>query len=62
MGFDFKNPMFWLKIIKFIIELILEGTSVNNAVSMASTKFGVSESDIWKYGGDKIRKAERKIK
>ena len=41
----------WLKIIKFIIELILAGKSKEAAVAAASAKFGVSESDIWKRGG-----------
>lgn len=41
----------WLRIIKFIIELMLDGQSKASAVAAASAKFGVSESDIWKKGG-----------
>lgn len=44
--------MDWLKIIYYILKLILEdGVSKNEAVSLASKKFGVSESSIWKRGG-----------
>lgn len=45
------NPVFWLKVIAYIIQLIIEGMPKSQAVSMASAKFGVSESEIWKHGG-----------
>lgn len=45
------NPVLWLKVIAYIIQLILEGMSKSVAVSMASAKFGISESKIWKHGG-----------
>lgn len=41
----------WTEIIKFIIIIILKGTSKADAVKKAAAKFGVSESDIWKRGG-----------
>ncbi len=44
--------MDWLAIIRFILWIILtEGVSKEEAVSLASKKFGVSESSIWKHGG-----------
>lgn len=48
---DLKDPIFWLKIIRFIIDLIIGGASKEEAVAKASAKFGVSESDIWSHGG-----------
>lgn len=41
----------WTEIIKFILWIILKGGTKAEAVSKASAKFGVSESDIWKRGG-----------
>lgn len=41
----------WVEIIAYIIKKILEGKSKKDAVQKAASKFGVSESDIWKRGG-----------
>ena len=42
----------WAKVIAYIIWLLLTGgKSKSEAVSMAASKFGVSESDIWSHGG-----------
>lgn len=38
--------MIWLKIVKFILELIEEGMSKSQAILIARSKFGVSISDI----------------
>lgn len=46
-----NDAKFWLKVIKFIIELILEGNSKKEAVRLASIKFGISEEKIWEHGG-----------
>ena len=46
-----KDPVFWLRVIKFIIELVLSGVNKNEAVSAASIKFGIPKSDIWNHGG-----------
>lgn len=44
--------MDWLPIIRFILWIIFtEGVSKEETVSLASKKFGVSESSIWKRGG-----------
>jgi uncharacterized protein YoaH (UPF0181 family) len=45
------SPVDWLKIIAYILKLIIEGMSKGTAVAMAASKFGVSESEIWKHGG-----------
>ena len=42
----------WLKIIAYILWIIATGgKSKAEAVSMAASKFGVSESAIWSHGG-----------
>lgn len=41
----------WLRIISEVLKLISEGLSKGEAVSATALKFGVSEDDIWKYGG-----------
>lgn len=41
----------WVELIIWIIKIIAGGASKASAVSQASIKFGVSESDIWKRGG-----------
>lgn len=43
-----------LKIVKVIIEIILQGGSEASAISQAASKFGLSESEvaeIWKKHG-----------
>lgn len=45
------SPVDWLKIIAYILKIIIEGIPKGDAVSMASAKFGVSKSEIWKHGG-----------
>lgn len=37
----------WTIIIAFILRLIAEGIDPNEAVNRASSKYGVSASDIW---------------
>ncbi|MGG3957039.1 hypothetical protein ABEV15_10600 [Bhargavaea massiliensis] len=44
-----KDKTFWLKVIKFIIELILEGKSKDKAFAEASRKFAVSIDEIKKH-------------
>jgi hypothetical protein len=41
----------WLEIIAWILKKIAEGMPRSEAVSLASSRFGVSTSDIWKKGG-----------
>ena len=41
----------WGKILAYILWLILTGKAKAEAVSMAASKFGVSESAIWSHGG-----------
>lgn len=41
----------WIKIILFILKLLAEGMSEENAVGAASVKFGVSTDRIWRHGG-----------
>lgn len=41
-----KDDM-WTIIIAFILRLRSEGTDQSEAVNRASSKYGVSESDIW---------------
>ena len=45
------NPMLIIKIIAYILKIISEGATRAEAVNMASSKFGISESDIWGIGG-----------
>lgn len=41
----------WLEIIAWILKKMAEGMPKSEAVSLASARFGVSISDIWKKGG-----------
>lgn len=41
----------WLRIIAKILELIAEGMSKSQAVSIVADKFHVSANEIWKHGG-----------
>ncbi len=41
----------WIELIILILKIIAGGASKASAVSQASVKFGVSESEIWKRGG-----------
>jgi len=43
--------MIWIRILLYILYLIARGISKQEAVSIASRDFGVSESEIWKRGG-----------
>lgn len=45
------NPIIILKIIAYILLLMSQGNTRENAVSSASAKFNVSKEDIWKLGG-----------
>ena len=50
-----KDGEFWLKVLKFIIELILEkGKSKGQALTAAAAHFGIAESLIKKKVGSKI--------
>lgn len=40
----------WVIIIAKILELIAEGMSKPQAVSIVASMFNVSKSDIWKHG------------
>ena len=41
----------WIKIILEVIKLIAEGMSKADAVGSVASRFGVSESEIWRHGG-----------
>jgi hypothetical protein len=45
------NTLEWIKLIAYIIQLVAEGMSQEEAVTRAARKFGVSERDIWNRGG-----------
>lgn len=45
------NWIKWIEIIAEILIIIARGIPKKVAVSMASEKFGVSESEIWAHGG-----------
>jgi hypothetical protein len=40
--------MFWIKIIVFVLQLILEGMSKDEAAATTAMKFGINKSDILK--------------
>jgi hypothetical protein len=46
-----RNPIFWVEVIAYIVELIITGRPEESAVSAASMKFGVSEIEIWGHSG-----------
>ncbi|HDR7677142.1 MULTISPECIES: hypothetical protein [Bacillus cereus group] len=43
-----KDPIFWLKIIKEVLELILAGVEKGKAAAMIGAKHGVSATSILK--------------